>query len=52
MEALQKLIESAWEDRSLIKEKEISVAIKTLIDDLDTGKKRIAEPGVDGWKVN
>ncbi|XOV95247.1 MAG: 2,3,4,5-tetrahydropyridine-2,6-dicarboxylate N-succinyltransferase [Bacteroidota bacterium] len=49
---LQTLIESAWEDRSLIKEKEVSVAIKTLIDDLDTGKKRIAEKTADGWIVN
>ncbi|WP_258105018.1 2,3,4,5-tetrahydropyridine-2,6-dicarboxylate N-succinyltransferase [Marinoscillum sp. MHG1-6] len=49
---LQKLIESAWEDRSLINEKEVSVAIKTLIDDLDIGKRRIASPTEDGWVVN
>lgn len=49
---LKDLIESAWEDRSLIKEKEVSVAIKTLIDDLDIGKRRIAEPTKDGWIVN
>ncbi len=49
---LQKVIESAWEDRSLIHEKEVSVAIKTLIDDLDLGKRRIASPTADGWVVN
>lgn len=49
---LQILIEQAWEDRSLIHEKDISVAIKTIIDDLDNGKRRIAEPEGEGWKVN
>jgi 2,3,4,5-tetrahydropyridine-2-carboxylate N-succinyltransferase len=49
---LQKLIESAWEDRSLIEEKDVSVAIKTLIDDLDIGKRRIASPTADGWVVH
>lgn len=51
---LREIIESAWEDRSLITKKEVSVAIKTLIDDLDMGKRRIAEPKADGsgWIVN
>lgn len=49
---LQTLIEQAWEDRALIHEKDISVAIKTIIDDLDIGKRRIAEPDNGGWKVN
>ncbi|HCX24192.1 MAG TPA: 2,3,4,5-tetrahydropyridine-2,6-dicarboxylate N-succinyltransferase, partial [Cytophagales bacterium] len=51
---LKEIIESAWEDRSLIEEKEVAVAIKTLIDDLDMGKRRIAEPASDGsgWIVN
>ena len=49
---LQTLIEQAWLDRALIHEKDISVAIKTIIDDLDIGKRRIAEPENGGWKVN
>ncbi len=49
---LQELIERAWEDRKQIAQKEISVAIKTVIDDLDNGKRRIAEQ-VDGeWIVH
>ncbi len=49
---LRELIEQAWEDRSLVEQKETSVAIKTVIDDLDNGKRRIAEP-VDGeWVVH
>ncbi|MFT7198052.1 MAG: 2,3,4,5-tetrahydropyridine-2-carboxylate N-succinyltransferase, partial [Marinoscillum sp.] len=50
---LREIIESAWEDRTLVEKKEVSVAIKTLIDDLDLGKRRIAEPLIDGtWQVN
>ncbi len=49
---LRTLIESAWEDRTLIHDKEIAVAVKTIVDDLDNGKRRIAEPTNDGWVVN
>jgi 2,3,4,5-tetrahydropyridine-2-carboxylate N-succinyltransferase len=49
---LQHLIEEAWEDRTLIKQKDVSVAIKTIIDDLDNGKRRVAEPKGDTWVVN
>ncbi len=49
---LKSLIEKAWDNRELITEKDISVAIKTIVDDLDIGKRRIAEL-VDGeWVVN
>ncbi|MEQ8241422.1 MAG: 2,3,4,5-tetrahydropyridine-2,6-dicarboxylate N-succinyltransferase, partial [Cyclobacteriaceae bacterium] len=49
---LKEIVESAWEDRSLIQKKEVSVAIKILIEDLDLGKRRIAEPTDQGWVVN
>ncbi|MEM6643678.1 MAG: 2,3,4,5-tetrahydropyridine-2,6-dicarboxylate N-succinyltransferase [Bacteroidota bacterium] len=49
---LKNLIEAAWEDRSLVKNKDVSVAIKTVIEELDGGKRRIAEPDGEGWKVN
>jgi len=49
---LKNLIEEAWEDRSLVKNKDVSVAIKTVIEELDTGKRRIAEPDDDNWVVN
>lgn len=49
---LKNLIEGAWEDRTLVKNKDVSVAIKTVIEDLDNGKRRIAEPDGDYWKVN
>jgi 2,3,4,5-tetrahydropyridine-2-carboxylate N-succinyltransferase len=50
---LKTIIEKAWENRELLKEKETQLAIKAVIDDLDTGQMRVAEPLEDGsWKVN
>lgn len=49
---LKNLIEEAWEDRSLVKNKDVAVAIKTVIEELDNGKRRIAEPVGDDWQVN
>ncbi|MEO0553636.1 MAG: 2,3,4,5-tetrahydropyridine-2,6-dicarboxylate N-succinyltransferase [Bacteroidota bacterium] len=49
---LREIVEGAWEDRTLLKEKEVQIAIKTTVDDLDKGKVRVAEPSEDGWVVN
>lgn len=50
---LKTIIEKAWENRELLKEKETQLAIKAVIDDLDTGQLRVAEPVEGGnWKVN
>jgi 2,3,4,5-tetrahydropyridine-2-carboxylate N-succinyltransferase len=49
---LKELVEKAWEDRTLLKDKEVQIAIKTIVDDLDQGNRRVAEPDALGWKVN
>ena len=49
---LEKLIENAWVDRAKLNEKEVILAIKTVVDDLDIGRRRIAEPVNGGWQVN
>ena len=49
---LEKLIENAWVDRALLNEKEVILAIKTVVDDLDIGRRRIAEPVNGIWQVN
>ena len=50
---LKTIIEAAWDNRELLKEKETEIAIKTIIADLDLGQIRVAEPTEDGnWKVN
>ncbi|WP_339715283.1 2,3,4,5-tetrahydropyridine-2,6-dicarboxylate N-succinyltransferase [Cyclobacterium amurskyense] len=50
---LQHIIEKAWDNREQLNEKDVQIAIKTVIADLDNGKLRVAEPEGDGtWKVN
>jgi 2,3,4,5-tetrahydropyridine-2-carboxylate N-succinyltransferase len=49
---IKELIESAWSDRSLLSEKNVVIAIKTVIDELDAGKLRVATPTANGWEVN
>lgn len=50
---LKTIIENAWENRALLKEKETQIAIKDTIAELDLGHIRVAEPAEDGsWKVN
>ena len=49
---LKDIIERAWDDRSLLTDKEVILAIKTIIEDLDRGERRVAEPSPEGWIVN
>jgi len=49
---MKALIESAWDNRDLLKEKKTIDAIREVIEQLDKGTLRIAEPGESGWKVN
>lgn len=52
MEAIRKIIETAWEQRALLKEVETQEAIRKVINLLDAGELRVAEPTKDGWQVN
>ncbi len=49
---LQEQIEAAWKDRSLLQSNEVKDTINQVIDLLDQGKLRVAEPTNEGWKVN
>lgn len=49
---LQEVIEKAWEQREMLKEKTTQDAIREVIDQLDRGVLRVAEPAETGWKVN
>jgi 2,3,4,5-tetrahydropyridine-2,6-dicarboxylate N-succinyltransferase len=49
---LKEIIEKAWDNRELLENKETKIAIKTIIDDLDRGTIRVAEPVEGGWQVN
>ena len=49
----QEIIEKAWENRELLKESSVQEAISGLVEQLDKGILRVAEPLADGsWKVN
>lgn len=52
MEEIKSLIEQAWDNRDLLKNDETQHAIRSLIEHLDKGRLRVAEPTADGWKVN
>jgi 2,3,4,5-tetrahydropyridine-2,6-dicarboxylate N-succinyltransferase len=52
MNHLQPIIEQAWNDRSLLQDTATTNAIREVIELLDTGKLRVAEPTSDGWQVN
>ncbi len=52
MEELKSLIEAAWDNRDLLKNDDTQHAIRSLIEHLDKGRLRVAEPTTDGWKVN
>lgn len=45
-------IEKAWENRELLKQEETQAHIRSVIEALDKGQLRVAEPAGDGWKVN
>ena len=52
MDNLRSLIETAWENRALLEETTTKEAIRTIVDLLDKGDLRVAEPTTNGWQVN
>jgi 2,3,4,5-tetrahydropyridine-2-carboxylate N-succinyltransferase len=49
---MKELIESAWENRELLKDQRVIDTIEAVIEQLDKGVLRVAEPVKDGWQVN
>ena len=45
-------IEKVWNNRELLKEEKYREMIREIIESLDKGKVRVAEPDGDEWKVN
>jgi len=52
MKQLQQHIENAWNDRSLLTNQVTIDSIRRVIDLLDNGTLRVAEPSTNGWQVN
>ncbi|MBC7861854.1 MAG: 2,3,4,5-tetrahydropyridine-2,6-dicarboxylate N-succinyltransferase [Bacteroidia bacterium] len=50
---MRDIIEKAWDNRELLKEPEVQQTIRNVIEELDAGKIRVAEPLESGeWLVN
>lgn len=52
MNTLRTSIETAWENRALLKEDATQADIREVVNLLDKGELRVAEPTADGWQVN
>jgi 2,3,4,5-tetrahydropyridine-2-carboxylate N-succinyltransferase len=50
---MQNIIEQAWQNRELLKDKDVQKTICNVIEELDKGRLRVAEPiNNNGWQVN
>ncbi|MBT8196630.1 MAG: 2,3,4,5-tetrahydropyridine-2,6-dicarboxylate N-succinyltransferase [Bacteroidia bacterium] len=52
MTELRQSVENAWENRDLLKDDSTKAVIREVIDLLDSGALRVAEPIANGWQVN
>ncbi len=49
---MRNIIEQAWDNREMLKEAATRQAIENVIEELDKGRLRVAEPVAGGWQVN
>ncbi len=49
---MKEIIEAAWDNRELLKEKNTQDTIRAVIEQLDLGELRVASPNANGWTVN
>lgn len=52
MTSLQQLIEAAYANRDLLKDETYTNAIHAVMEEVDKGRLRVAEPTEQGWQVN
>jgi len=52
MTHLQQIIEKAWDNRELLKEEKTIKTIREVLNLLDSGSLRCAQPTATGWQVN
>ncbi len=52
MKEIRQIIESAWDNRELLKEENTINTIRKVVDLLDKGELRVAAPVEGGWQVN
>ena len=49
---MKDLIQAAYDNRDLLKEEKYEQAVHAVIEEVDKGRLRVAEPTADGWQVN
>ena len=49
---MKQLIQDAWANRELLKDAIYTDAVRAVIEEVDKGRLRTAEPSPEGWKVN
>lgn len=49
---LRQAIEKAWDDRNQLQDTTVQAAIRSVVESLDKGTMRVAEPSAAGWQVN
>jgi 2,3,4,5-tetrahydropyridine-2-carboxylate N-succinyltransferase len=49
---MQTIIQEVWNNRELLKEEKYKEAVRSVIEEVDKGRLRTAEPTAEGWKVN
>ncbi len=52
MQELRATIEKAWDERELLKDSKVQAAIREVIDLVDLGRLRCAEPVNGNWQIN
>lgn len=52
MEFIQKIVEQVWENRELLAQQDVRKTIERVVELLDRGEIRVAEPTENGWLVN
>src|SRR5690554_3987519 len=52
MQELKNIIEQAWENRELLHQEDTQNVIRKVIDLIDNGELRTAEPVEGGWQIN
>ena len=48
----KEIIENAWENRELLKNRDTVTCINSIIEEIDKGRLRTAESTANGWRVN
>ena len=52
MDQWKSIIEKAWEDQELLEEIKTQECINAIIEEIDKGRLRTAEPTTNGWQIN